>query len=84
MPFELAVLGSTLRDELFGLANPLGARIRIGGDRYRVIGIMESKGNMLGVDKIHEWAEKLGLVGLTGIDLPNEQENIVPSTEWKL
>jgi penicillin-binding protein 2 len=40
-------------------------------------------GNMLGVDKIHKWAEKLGLVGLTGIDLPNEQESIIPSTEWK-
>ena len=39
---------------------------------------------MLGVDKIHEWSEKLGLVGLTGIDLPNEQESLVPSTEWKL
>jgi penicillin-binding protein 2 len=41
-------------------------------------------GNMLGVDKLHKWAEKLGLVGLTGIDLPNEQDSIVPSTEWKL
>ena len=30
-------------------------------------------GNMLGVDKIHKWAEKLGLAGKTGIDLPNEQ-----------
>ncbi len=40
-------------------------------------------GNMLGVDKIHAWAEKLGLVGKTGIDLPSEQESIVPSTEWK-
>ena len=49
-PRALAVLGSTLRDELFGLTNPLGARIRIGGDRYRVTGIMESKGNMLGID----------------------------------
>ena len=40
-------------------------------------------GNMLGVDKIHKWSEKFGLVGLTGIDLPNEQESIIPSTEWK-
>ncbi len=40
-------------------------------------------GNMLGVDKIHKWAENLGLAGKTGIDLPNEQESIVPSTEWK-
>ena len=40
-------------------------------------------GNMLGVDKIYKWAEKLGMVGKTGIDLPNEQESIVPNTEWK-
>jgi penicillin-binding protein 2 len=40
-------------------------------------------GNMLGVDRIHKWAEKLGMVGKTGIDLPNEQDSIVPSTEWK-
>jgi penicillin-binding protein 2 len=40
-------------------------------------------GNMLGVDRIHKWAENLGLAGKTGIDLPNEQESLVPSTEWK-
>ena len=41
-------------------------------------------GNMLGVDRIHKWSERLGLVGKTGIDLPNEQESLVPSTSWKL
>src|SRR5688572_24193268 len=41
-------------------------------------------GNMLGVDRIHKWAEKLGLTGKTGIDLPNEQESIVPSSAWKM
>ncbi|MBU2570129.1 MAG: ABC transporter permease [Gammaproteobacteria bacterium] len=45
-----AVLGSKLASELFGRTNPLGERIRIGGDRYRVIGVMESKGQMLGFD----------------------------------
>ena len=40
-------------------------------------------GNMLGVDRIHAWSEKLGLAGKTGIDLPNEQESLVPSTAWK-
>ena len=24
------------------------------------------------------------MVGKTGIDLPNEQESLVPNTEWKL
>jgi penicillin-binding protein 2 len=41
-------------------------------------------GNMLGVDKIYKWAEKLGMVGKTGIDLPNEQESLIPNTEWKM
>jgi penicillin-binding protein 2 len=41
-------------------------------------------GNMLGVDRIYKWAERLGLAGRTGIDLPNEQESIVPNTAWKL
>ncbi|HEY6357323.1 MAG TPA: penicillin-binding transpeptidase domain-containing protein, partial [Vicinamibacterales bacterium] len=36
------------------------------------------------IDTIRDYAEKLGLVGKTGIDLPSEVENIVPSTEWKL
>ena len=45
-----AVLGSKLRRELFGEASPLGARIRVGGEPYRVIGVMSSKGQMLGFD----------------------------------
>lgn len=49
-PRAFAVLGSKLRNELFGDKNPLGELIRIGGDRYRVIGSMESKGQVLGVD----------------------------------
>jgi putative ABC transport system permease protein len=44
------VLGSKLRSELFGSANPLGARVRIGGLSFRVIGVMAPKGQFLGVD----------------------------------
>jgi putative ABC transport system permease protein len=49
-PRAFAVLGSKMRKELFSTANPLGQRIRIGGDRFRVIGTMESKGQILGFD----------------------------------
>lgn len=45
-----AVLGATLRQELFGNANPLGKRVEIGGSRYRVIGVLESRGQVLGMD----------------------------------
>ena len=36
--------------ELFGGENPLGARLRVAGERYRVIGVMERKGQVLGFD----------------------------------
>lgn len=49
-PRAFAVLGDKLATELFGKINPLGKRVRIGTDRYRVIGVMEKKGQMLGFD----------------------------------
>lgn len=44
------VLGGRVYQELFGNSSPLGKKVRIGGERYRVIGVMESKGQMLGFD----------------------------------
>jgi len=49
-PRAFAVLGDKLASELFGTNSPLGKRIRIGSDRYRVIGVMEKKGQLLGFD----------------------------------
>ncbi len=49
-PRAFAVLGSKLKTELFGNQNPLGQHIRIGGNRYRIVGVMESKGQVLGMD----------------------------------
>lgn len=44
------VLGAKVRQELFGDNNPLGSYLRVGGQRYRVIGVMEPKGSVLGLD----------------------------------
>ena len=49
-PRAFAVLGSKVRSELFGSANPLGEHIRIANSRFTVIGTMESKGQVLGFD----------------------------------
>lgn len=49
-PRALVVLGSKLRNELFPNTSPLGQLLRIGQDRFRVVGVMESKGQMLGFD----------------------------------
>ncbi len=44
------VLGSKIRQELFAGQNPLGNYLRVGGQRYRVVGVMEPKGQILGFD----------------------------------
>ena len=49
-PRAVAVLGSTLRQELFSSETPIGKRIRVGGERYRIVGVMKPKGEMLGID----------------------------------
>jgi putative ABC transport system permease protein len=47
---SVAVIGAKVYRELYDGANPLGDRIRIGGSRFRVVGVMEAKGQMLGFD----------------------------------
>jgi putative ABC transport system permease protein len=44
------VLGSRVRQELFPGQNPLGQYLRVGGQRFRVVGVMEPKGQILGLD----------------------------------
>ena len=47
---SVAVLGPKMKRELFDDRNPLGEIIRIAGYRFRVIGVMEPKGQILGFD----------------------------------
>lgn len=70
------VLGHKLRRELFGAANPLGELVRVGGMRFRVIGVMAQKGQLLGFDLDDiayipvDWAQTLfNREGLMEIDL---------------
>jgi putative ABC transport system permease protein len=47
----VVVLGSKVRNDLFSPSeNPIGADIRVRGNRYTAIGIMESKGSIGGQD----------------------------------
>ena len=43
-------LGAKVKEELFQGRNALGEYVRIGGSRFQVIGVMESKGQLLGFD----------------------------------
>ena len=46
----VCVLGYKIKSELFGNSSPLGEWVRIGGRRFRVIGVMAAKGQSLGLD----------------------------------
>lgn len=47
---SVTVLGPKMKRELFGDQNSLGEIVRIAGYRFRVIGVMEPKGQILGYD----------------------------------
>ena len=44
------VLGAKLKSELFGAENALGVRLTIGNLQFRVIGVLEAKGQFLVID----------------------------------
>jgi putative ABC transport system permease protein len=46
----VCVIGAVVRAELFPGVNPLGQNLRIGDERYRVIGVMSSRGTSMSMD----------------------------------
>ncbi|HXI02437.1 MAG TPA: ABC transporter permease [Candidatus Saccharimonadales bacterium] len=46
----VAVIGATVRKEIFGETSPLGQWIRVGDRRFRVIGVVRSSGSSIGLN----------------------------------
>lgn len=49
-PRSFAVLGATLKQELFGNSSPLGQFVHLGSQRFKVIGVLAIKGQFMGID----------------------------------
>ncbi len=47
---RVCLIGRTVQQEVFRDANPLGAAVRIGDWRFRVIGVLGAKGHLMGID----------------------------------
>ncbi len=80
-PRPLAVLGSKAKAELFGSANPLGRQIDVGGRRFHVVGVMEPKGQFVGMDlddtvfiPVARALELFNRDGLTGFYVTHDPE----------
>ncbi len=47
---KVIILGTKVKEELFGADSPLGKMVTLSDARYRVIGVMQKKGTSLGMD----------------------------------
>lgn len=66
---NVVVIGAKLKRELFGEKNALGQFMKIGGRRFRVIGVMEPKGQFLGIDLDDAaWAPLASIMTLFNLD----------------
>jgi putative ABC transport system permease protein len=79
---KVAILGPSLKEELFAESNALGKKILLGEQRYTVIGILEEKGAAMGQDR-----DDMALIPLTAaikqfnIEKLNYLYIVSPSTE---
>jgi len=64
---KVIVLGTQVRDDLFGSDAPLGQDVIVGTERYRVIGVMEEKSYRFNDmhDNILEWMNKQAFIPVT-------------------
>ncbi|MBU4331575.1 ABC transporter permease [Patescibacteria group bacterium] len=84
---SVVVIGSEIKDDVFGFAEAIGEKIKIKGKTFRIIGVLEPKGQMMGFnldDMVlvpYSTAQKY-LLGIShfndGITVQAESEEIVP------
>lgn len=74
--------GKTLYGRFFRCLGQHGSLNVVQAIAYSCNSYFYELGVKLGREKIVAWAERLGLGDATGIDLPEEQDGIVPSDEW--
>ena len=48
---HVAIIGADVKDELFPQLDPLGREVLVGGSPYRVIGLLEKQGRVLGEER---------------------------------
>ena len=79
---QVAVIGYGIWEDLFVGRDPIGERIRIGGQPFRVIGVLPEKGSILGQDQDRQVVVPLPtLMKLFGSRRSVQIAMLAPSTE---
>jgi penicillin-binding protein 2 len=74
--------GKTLYGRFFRCLGNHGSIDVVDAIAYSCNSFFYELGVKLGRERIVKWAQRFGLGGATGIDLPDEQDGIIPSDEW--
>jgi putative ABC transport system permease protein len=53
---RVVVLGNQISEELFGLMSPMGQTLRMNGQQFKVIGVLETKGGAFGIEDLMVFA----------------------------
>jgi putative ABC transport system permease protein len=48
---KVALIGQTVKDTFFATKNPIGEKVTVSGTKYTVIGVIEKKGALFGLDQ---------------------------------
>ncbi|WP_421774458.1 ABC transporter permease [Gracilimonas sp.] len=80
---KVAVIGNTLMESLFEFETPLGKQIRVGGQKFTIVGVLEKQGKFLGLEDtdnriiipVSAYGQIFGLrYGLQiGVQFPNQE-----------
>ncbi|MCU1322528.1 MAG: multidrug transporter substrate-binding protein [Acidobacteriaceae bacterium] len=66
---NVAVIGTTLRDHLFGDENPVGKEIQLHGKPYRIVGVFEAKDEDQGEYAVIPYTTAQKMVGTSSIQM---------------
>ncbi|CAN5552994.1 ABC transporter permease [soil metagenome] len=66
---NVAVIGTTLRDHLFGDENPVGREIQLHGKPYRIVGVFEAKDEDQGEFAVIPYTTAQKMVGTSSIQM---------------
>lgn len=84
---RVAIIGKKVEEDLFGANDPLGEKIILGEERYKVIGVFSKKGAFAGVDldnqitiPITAAQKQFGIENLNLIYVQAKTTEIVPAT----
>ena len=87
---KVALIGQTVLNNLFTEISPLGEKVSIGNNRYTIIGVLEKKGALFGIDQdntiiipVTTAQRQFGVTSVNTIYISAKTSDLIPFVENK-